>query len=163
MKSVITFLVLGALLSLSACGPATTVPTPPETASSGMSETELSSLATAYKEYMAINAELKESKIHGSRVKTFLDKDAFEAYQAKSFPYADGTVAVKESYGSPDGSPEKLYVMKKIKGYDPDNGDWFYAITSTNGVASQSGRISMCIGCHTKAKAKDYLYGFDTP
>lgn len=159
MKSILGRVALGVILSLSACGPSLVAA--PEGASADMSEAELIDLAVAYKSYMAINTELKPSDIHGNRVKTFLDPDGFKTYQDKSFPYADGTVSVKESYGSPDGSPEKLYVMKKIAGYDPDNGDWFYAVMSPEGIASQSGRISLCISCHVKAKSKDYLYGFE--
>ena len=129
-------------------------------AASEPTEQELKELVNQYKNFKALNSELKPSGIHGSKVKTFLDEKGFESYEKKSFPYPDGTMAVKESFSS-DGKLNRLYLMKKIKGYDPENNDWYYALMSTEGKPSQSGKVSFCIQCHTSAKDKDYLYGFE--
>lgn len=166
MKTLLITLVLLSSLSLSGCaaptpseGPVEASPSAPV---SGMTDAELQHLATRYTETLqAINTELQPSNIHGSRVKTFLDATAFEAYTQQQFPYADQTVSVKESYGAERGPINRLYVMKKIKGYDSANGDWFYAVMSTEGVPSQKGKVSFCISCHAGAKAKDYLFGFE--
>lgn len=168
MKKPLIYLILLSSVGVSHCAAPTpndaTTPNAPTPAGevTGMTDDELKTLASSYTEsLMAINTVLQPSNIHGSRVKTYLDATAFDAYTNKSFPYADQTVSVKESHGSANGPIERLYVMKKIKGYDSTNGDWFYAVMSTDGVASQKGKVSFCISCHTGAKAKDYLFGFD--
>lgn len=135
-------------------------PTEAATPGAEPTATELKQWAQDYKKLKAINDTLEPSNIHGSFVKTFLDVSAFEQYQTKSFPYADQTLSFKESYSAKDGAVNRLYMMKKIKGYDPDNGDWYYAVMSTEGVASQQGKVSFCISCHASAKDKDYIYGF---
>lgn len=168
MKKSLISLILLSSVGVSHCAAPTpndaTTPNAPTPAGevTGMTDDELKALASSYTEsLMAINTELQPSNIHGSRVKTFLDKTAFEAYTNKQFPYADQSVSVKESHASESGPINRLYVMKKIKGYDSTNGDWFYAVMSTEGVASQQGKVSFCISCHTGAKAKDYLFGFE--
>ncbi len=126
-----------------------------------MTDEELKTLAATYTETLkAINTELEPSSIHGARVKTFLDPTAFDAYQSQSFPYAANTVSLKESHASESGPITRLYVMKKIPGYDTANNDWFYAVMSTEGVASQKGKVQFCIACHAGNKNKDYLFGF---
>ena len=126
-----------------------------------MTDEELKTLAANYTESLkAINTELEPSSIHGARVKTFLDPTAFDAYQAQRFPYAANTVSLKESHASDSGPISRLYVMKKIPGYDTANNDWFYAVMSTAGVASQKGKVQFCIACHAGNKDKDYLFGF---
>ncbi len=134
----------------------------PAAAPAEMTDAELETLAGNYVNTLkAINGELEPSNIHGSRVKTFLDPEAFEAYESKSFPYANDTVSIKESHNSPTGPIGRLYVMKKIEGYDPGNGDWFYGVMSPEGVASQKGKIQFCINCHKGAQDKDYIFGFE--
>lgn len=140
---------------------ATTPAAPNETPAVEMTDEELKTLAATYTENLkAINTELEPSSIHGARVKTFLDPVAFDAYQNQSFPYAANTVSLKESHASENGPISRLYVMKKIPGYDTANNDWFYAVMSTEGVASQKGKVQFCIACHAGNKNKDYLFGF---
>jgi hypothetical protein len=141
--------------------PSTTPPGAPSAAPVEMTDDELKTLASNYTENLkAINTELEPSNIHGSRVKTFLDPTAFDAYQSQSFPYAANTVSVKESHASESGPISRLYVMKKIPGYDTANNDWFYAVMSTAGVPSEKGKVQYCIACHAGNKNKDYLFGF---
>lgn len=143
--------------------PETTAPSEenPKPQATAMTDEELKTLAASYTENLkAINTELEPSSIHGARVKTFLDPTAFEAYQKQQFPYADNTVSVKESHASDSGPITRLYVMKKIPGYDTANNDWFYAVMSTEGIASQKGKVQFCIACHAGNKNKDYLFGF---
>jgi len=61
---------------------------------------------------------------------------------------ADGGVLVKESYDTEDGEATGLTLMAKIEGYDPDNGDWFWASYSMDGTVKKAGSESGCYGCH---------------
>jgi len=137
--------------------------TVPEQKNEAPTAAEMKALSTEYLKLNALNEALKPSDIHGSQVKTFLDEKAFDAYHAKRYPYAEGTLSVKESY-DPTGKIVRLYVMKKIKGYDPENNDWYYAVMSPEGKVSQEGKggdVGFCISCHAKVKGKDYLFGFE--
>lgn len=167
MKSIVSIVLLALLCSCQT--PTSSEPTEPNAPASGEpsaspavepTSQELVAYAESYQTYQAINSELKPSNIHGSQVKTFIDKTGIENYQNKTFPYPEGTVSIKESFDS-KGELNRLYIMKKIEGYDPEHNDWYYGVMSPEGVASKSGRLSSCISCHEGAKDKDYLFGFD--
>ncbi|MEK7432595.1 MAG: cytochrome P460 family protein [Cyanobacteriota bacterium] len=117
-----------------------------------------------YKNYPKINDTLKVSPTHGGKyVFTHINSLGIDSYRNKKFPYADGTIAVKEAHGSsdPNSAIDTLFVMKKMAGFDKDNGDWYYAMTDGKGNTKDSGKIQMCITCHkTTAKDKDYIVGF---
>jgi len=79
-----------------------------------------------------------------------------------SYPYPVGTVIVKESYTNNDGMKgdlDSLTVMVKRKtGYDPDNNDWEYIMSSPGWDVAAQGRLEMCIGCHTAASDRDFVF-----
>lgn len=138
---------------------------PTSTGMSGVKEPsadELKALAMSYTKLPALNTDLKQSPMHGGvYVRTHLDEAANAAYQKKQFPYPDGATAFKQAHGSLTGPIDRIYVMRKIKDYDPANKDWYYAVLSPEGTVRQSGKIGMCISCHDKYQAKDYIAGFD--
>lgn len=73
---------------------------------------------------------------------------------------SDGGISVKETYNDENGDTAlKIFVMKKIDGYDADNGDWFYARYSPDGTVDVAGAdaIGGCAGCHNAA-TEDGLY-----
>lgn len=126
------------------------------------SDADLKTLAKSYTTFAALNTELRKSPTHdGMMVRTHLDVATMQAYNSKSYPYPEGATAVKEGHMTADGPIKTLFMMKKIKGYDPNNGDWFYAMAAPDGTAMQKGRVQMCISCHSTVKNKDYLYGFN--
>jgi len=65
--------------------------------------------------------------------------------------------AIKENYSS-DKKLKALSVMYKIKGYNPDGGDWFWAKYSPDGKVEASGKVKGCIDCHSKAKNNDFIF-----
>ena len=128
----------------------------------GMSESEIQALIQSYKDFPALNTDLKRSDTHqGMMVRTHLDPTAMQAYQNKAFPYANGAEVVKEGHMGADGPVSALFIMKKIEGYDPENGDWFYAMANGDGMVGEQGRMQMCISCHGAARDKDFIYGFE--
>jgi hypothetical protein len=127
-----------------------------------MSDAEIQTLFQNYKNFPALNQALRRSGPHGNvMVRTHLDTAAMATLNNKSYPYANGAEIVKQSHRTADGPIETVYMMKKIAGYDPDNGDWFYARTNAEGTVADRGRIQMCISCHKGASNKDYVYGFE--
>jgi hypothetical protein len=70
----------------------------------------------------------------------------------------EGSVSVKEEYADEAGTTlNDLTVMKKVPGYDPDHGDWFWAMYMPDGSVGMSGKVDMCYGCHA-ASPTDYLH-----
>ncbi|MFT7678232.1 MAG: hypothetical protein ACI8QC_002218 [Planctomycetota bacterium] len=70
-----------------------------------------------------------------------------------------GSVIVKESYSSEGQAlPNNLTVMKRIEGYDPDNGDWFWARFDADGALTHSGKVGMCADCHFDAGNDDFVF-----
>jgi len=83
----------------------------------------------------------------------------------------DGAIIVKENYTSEsEDALVAVTVMKKIKGYDPDNADWFWVKYDSNGNVMTNpkdmklaGRVAKgmpqgCISCHANARGGDYLF-----
>ncbi|MGV3524970.1 MAG: cytochrome P460 family protein [Candidatus Sericytochromatia bacterium] len=165
MKLFATLSVSSLVFTLIACTSTPQTPaTPGAPAVSEPSAAELKTLSESYKAFPALNDDLVRSAEHGGIfVRTHLDAAAMTAFQAKTFPLPEGSVSVKEGHPSADAAADRVYVMKKIKGYDSANGDWFYAVLSPDGSVRQQGKMQMCIGCHGRAKASDYVFGFDNP
>lgn len=158
-KRALSVLSLSVFSALLACTPA-----PPSSPTvEGVSEptdAEIQALVQTYRDLSVLNAELEPSNIHGSQVKTFMDAEALKSYQEQRFPYADGSVSLKESYNG-SGEIQRLYMMQKIEGYDSNNNDWFYAVMSPEGEVRERGKVGYCISCHARVRDRDFLYGFD--
>jgi hypothetical protein len=92
---------------------------------------------------------------YSSNIKDLLEEDAFTA--------PEGTTVIKEFDMTGDGTRTGIAVMiKKPKGYDAANGDWYYDMRDMAGNVMPdppAGKIGMCISCHTGYKATDYLAG----
>ncbi len=74
--------------------------------------------------------------------------------------FPQGTVIVKEKLSTPDStSPELLTVMiKREKGFNPENGDWEYM--TVNGQVTEvtaKGKLENCQACHVLEKSTDYV------
>lgn len=70
-----------------------------------------------------------------------------------------GTVIVKQKSSSVQGDRVQLLtVMEKQKaGFNPQNGDWDYAVLSGDAAQIQAhGKLPKCQGCHALVKDQDY-------
>lgn len=87
--------------------------------------------------------------------------DALVAWDGKG-EAPDGATSVKEQWDEQAGAgsdPVDLWtVMRKREGFDPDNGDWFWAWYDADGSVHSAGRIDLCLECHQSA-ATDYVFG----
>lgn len=74
--------------------------------------------------------------------------------------YPVGTVIVKSKLENPKSREAILYTVmrKRAAGYDPEHGDWEYAVLEgrTNRVLSR-GRIDSCIDCHQQYQETDHV------
>jgi hypothetical protein len=91
----------------------------------------------------------------------FVDELAKETYLSAGAPYPECAKIVKPVYSDGEGtSVRKLTVMVKMPaGYDPENGDWWYASYDATGTyVRKQGRLYECIFCHKQAVETDYLF-----
>ena len=94
----------------------------------------------------------------------YVDELAKDTYLSAGAPYPECAKIVKPIYHDAEGkSVRKLTIMVKMRpGYDPDNGDWWYANADASGTQiGRRGRLQGCIGCHYDAAETDYLFSKD--
>lgn len=119
---------------------------------------------SAWRSWRRANHKRFESKGHG-----FLWVDVFVApgfekdYAALNVTAPAGFRVVKVGYEEQTGGePVGLTMMAKMPtGYDPDNGDWYYATLAPDAKrAAVQGKLDPCISCHENAPAgRDHLFG----
>lgn len=90
---------------------------------------------------------------HGPLHKVFVNEPGLTSTHA---PVNNGTIIVKENIGK-DKELKALTVMYKVKGYNPDAGDWFWVKYGTDGTADKAGKVQGCIGCHGGMADNDYI------
>jgi len=83
-----------------------------------------------------------------------IGKDTYMSGQG-TFP-VNAAVA---KHGTKDGEHKVTWLMQKRKaGYDSENGDWWYAMVSADGMVMAAGRNMACANCHSGAD-NDYVFG----
>lgn len=98
----------------------------------------------------------KGTEPHGALLTTFVNDTASHSIKKKK-GMADGSIIVKENYTA-DKKFVALSVMYKIKGYNPEAGDWFWVKYAPDGKVEASGKVKGCIDCHSKKKDNDYIF-----
>jgi hypothetical protein len=94
---------------------------------------------------------------HGAFLTTYVNGPALKAIEAKKGALPEGAIIAKQNFDK-DKKYVALTVMYKVKGYDPEEGDWFWAKYSPAGKVEAEGKISGCINCHTKARDNDFVF-----
>ena len=100
------------------------------------------------------------SRAHGRKhVEVWVEPSFAEAYTSGRTPFPVGFKVAKVAFRSAD-SDEVVLVngMEKRSDYDPDDHDWYYEVLDAKGRSRASGRIPMCIDCHSMVEELDYLY-----
>ena len=97
---------------------------------------------------------------HGAFLKLYANGLALKAAR-EGKPMPEGAIIVKENYGKDQKTLMAITPMYKVKGYNPDAGDWFWAKYEPTGKALKSGKVKGCIDCHRTQEDKDWL--FTTP
>jgi len=81
--------------------------------------------------------------------------NAVAAADSEGLP--NGSIIVKSGY-SKGHSFRMNTIMQKIDGYDPEHGDWYWAMANESGSISQGGQMGACIRCHSSADGDDYTF-----
>ncbi len=99
----------------------------------------------------------KGTKPHGAFLSTYLNNEAYAGIEKKEKELPYGSILVKENY-MPDKKLGAITVMSRVKGYNPDAGDWFWVKFAPDGkpltmekdgkTMTLAGKVPGCIGCH---------------
>ena len=90
---------------------------------------------------------------HGPLHEVFVNKTGLSK---EGYPKLDGTIIVKENM-TEDKKLAAITVMYKVKDYNPEGGNWFWAKFAPDGNVDKSGKVAGCIGCHGSRKDHDYI------
>ena len=83
---------------------------------------------------------------HGAFLKLYANGLALKAAR-EGKPMPEGAIIVKENYGKDQKTLMAITPMYKVKGYNPDAGDWFWAKYEPTGKPLKSGKVKGCIDC----------------
>ena len=100
---------------------------------------------------------IKGKAPHGAFIKNYANDMVLTA-SGDAYPY--GSLIVKENY-MPDTTLAALTIMYKVKAYNPDDGDWFWAMYGADGSVQAEGKVQGCITCHRARKGQDYVFLHD--
>jgi hypothetical protein len=94
---------------------------------------------------------------HGSQHKVYVNDIALNSSHA---PLEYGSIQVKENYNNAN-KLMAITVMYKVKGYNPEDGDWFWVRYKPSGKAKPYGKPKGCVGCHSANASNDYIFVHD--
>ncbi len=94
---------------------------------------------------------------HGAYLTTYVSKGALKTIEKKRGSFPNGSIIVKENYTS-EKKLDSVTVMYRVKGYNPDAGDWFWAKYAPDGNIQAEGKVKGCINCHSLKKTNDWVY-----
>lgn len=106
------------------------------------------------------NRNIHEGTFDPAWCHVYVTKNAKETILSGKGTYPEGAVIVKSKLESKESSDAILYTVmrKREAGYDPEHGDWEYAVLEGrfHRVLSR-GRIDSCIDCHQHYKETDHV------
>ncbi len=94
---------------------------------------------------------------HGALLTTYVNDIALASIKDRSGTLANGSIIVKENY-MPDKKLGAVTVMYRVKGYDPNGGDWFWAKYKADGSVAKEGKVNGCINCHAAVINNDWVF-----
>ncbi|MEE8353009.1 MAG: cytochrome P460 family protein [Dehalococcoidales bacterium] len=97
---------------------------------------------------------------HGAFLTTYVNDRAHSAIAGKKGAIPARSIIVKENYDA-DKNLVALTVMYKVSGYNPDEGDWFWAKYRPDGTIDAEGKVPGCIECHGLVRDNDFIYTSD--
>jgi hypothetical protein len=88
-------------------------------------------------------------------------KNVYASKRAAKGRYPDGTILVKEGFPPGKKFVSLIATMRKIRGVDPQDGDWKYVEytrSSAGARFTEIARDASCWGCHVLARKTDWVF-----
>ena len=70
---------------------------------------------------------------------------------------ANNAIILKENYNR-NRELASITVMYKVKGYNPEGGDWFWTKYDHRFKIVEEGKVRGCLDCHSNAKENDFIF-----
>ena len=93
---------------------------------------------------------------HGTLITTYANLTAQKSIKEMK-GMADGSIVVTENYDA-NKILQGITSMYKVKGYNPDGGDWYWVEATPRGAVLNSGKSQPCIDCHQAQAGNDYIW-----
>lgn len=90
---------------------------------------------------------------HGPYNQVYANQAALGSTKA---PLNYGAMEVKVSQ-TKEGKIKNIVIMYKVKGYNPQAGDWFWAMYTPDGRPLAAGQLAGCLRCHVALSDNDYV------
>ena len=97
---------------------------------------------------------------HGVILTTYVSDSVYSAIESKKGVMPYESIIVKENYDS-DRQLIAISVLYKVKDYDAEHNDWFWAKYSEDGSIDAEGKVTGCIVCHGSRMDNDYIFTGD--
>jgi hypothetical protein len=104
---------------------------------------------------------------HGVLLITYVNNEAYDAITNKRGQMPNGSIIIKENY-TEDRRLITITIMQKIKDFNSDENDWYWARFSPGGMVitmeeygqtiKLAGKIDDCISCHSERSNNDYIF-----
>lgn len=95
---------------------------------------------------------------HGEYIRVLANPIAMAAFREGKSVMPEGAIIMKENYNN-GKQLVALTPMYKVKGYNPEGGDWFWVKYAPDGTVLGEGKMKGCIDCHAKVKKnKDWIF-----
>lgn len=93
---------------------------------------------------------------HGAFITVYVNDIALKSINEKK-AFANNSIVMKENF-SEDKKLSAITVMYKVKGYNPSQGDWFWAKYDADFNILSEGKVKGCLDCHSDAQSNDYIF-----
>ena len=93
---------------------------------------------------------------HGLYHKIYIHPYIESALPVQQGQLPDGSIVVKVNMDVNENITAYT-IMAKVKGYNPDAHDWFWAKLDAQGNETASGKVAPCIECHSALASNDYI------
>jgi len=93
---------------------------------------------------------------HGVIHRIYVNRTLLEGLPAADLKAPAGSIIVKDNLDA-SGNLGAITVMAKVPGFDPENGDWYWARYTPDGTAAAAGSLQSCIVCHAGVADNDYV------
>ena len=91
---------------------------------------------------------------HGTLHRVFVND---RALNSSGPPLQNGSIEVMENYQGESEALDNITVMYKAHGYNPPDGDWYWAKYTADGKVISHGKPRSCIGCHGTRAKNDFV------
>lgn len=93
---------------------------------------------------------------HGHYITVYINDKAADSLKEHK-EMANNSIVIKENYNKKK-ELAAVTVMYKIKGYNPEGGDWFWAKYDHKFKVLADGKLKGCLDCHSTARDNDFIF-----